>query len=88
MQGSFSRLSGEVVDESDRLLGSKLGVAESRHECQLYIYPKVSLSLGFKNPIKEVSYLKSATPVFYYSFRIAIDEHQLSRKNALCCADI
>ncbi len=26
-------------------------------------YPKVSLSLGFKNPTKEDSYLKSATPV-------------------------
>jgi hypothetical protein len=25
-------------------------------------YPKVSLSLGFKNPTKEDSYLKSATP--------------------------
>jgi hypothetical protein len=27
-------------------------------------YPKVSLSLGFKNPTKEDSYLKSATPFF------------------------
>jgi hypothetical protein len=25
-------------------------------------YPKVSLGLGFKNPTKEDSYLKSATP--------------------------
>jgi hypothetical protein len=38
------------------------GVAESGYECQLCIYPKVSLSLGFKNPIKEVSSLKSAKP--------------------------
>ena len=38
------------------------GVAESRYECQLCTYPKVSLSLGFKNLIKQDSYLKSATP--------------------------
>jgi hypothetical protein len=39
-----------------------LGVAESSYECQLYTYPKVSLSLGFENSIKEDSYLKSTTP--------------------------
>jgi len=39
-----------------------VGVAESSYECQLYTYPKVSLSLGFKNSIKEDSYPKSATP--------------------------
>jgi hypothetical protein len=27
-------------------------------------YPKVSLGLGFKNPTREDSYLKSATPDF------------------------
>lgn len=38
------------------------GVAESSYECQFCIYPKVSLSPGFKNSIKEDSYPKSATP--------------------------
>ena len=38
------------------------GVAESNYECQFCTYPKVSLSLGFKNSTKEDSYLKSATP--------------------------
>jgi hypothetical protein len=41
-----------------------LGVAESNYECQFCTYPKVSLSLGFKNSTKEDSYLKSATPDF------------------------
>jgi hypothetical protein len=40
----------------------KSGVAESSYECQLCTYPKVSLNLGFKNLIKQDSYLKSATP--------------------------
>ncbi|TRU55783.1 MAG: hypothetical protein EWV48_21425 [Microcystis aeruginosa Ma_QC_C_20070823_S13] len=31
-------------------------------------YPKVSLSLGFKNPTKEDSYLKSATPTFKHNY--------------------
>ena len=30
-------------------------------------YPKVNLGLGFKNPTKEDSDLKSATPVEWYS---------------------
>jgi hypothetical protein len=38
------------------------GVAESGYEYQFYRYPKVSLSLAFKNLIKEDSYFKSATP--------------------------
>jgi hypothetical protein len=42
--------------------GNNYGVAESSYECQLCTYLKVSLSLGFKNSIKEDSYLKSATP--------------------------
>ena len=40
------------------------GVAESRYEWQPCTHPKVSLDLGFKNPTKEDSYLKSATPNF------------------------
>jgi hypothetical protein len=43
----------------------KIGVAESNYECQFCTYPKVSLSLGFKNSTKEDSYLKSATPKNY-----------------------
>jgi len=39
-----------------------MGVAESSYECQFCTYQKVGLSIGFKNPIKEDSYLKSATP--------------------------
>jgi hypothetical protein len=42
----------------------KIGVAESGYEYQFCTYPKVSLSLAFKNLIKEDSYLKSATPLF------------------------
>jgi len=37
------------------------GVTESSYELQFRIYPKVSLTLSFKNLIKEDSYLKSAT---------------------------
>ena len=40
----------------------KIGVAESGYEYQFCTYLKVSLSLAFKNLIKEDSYLKSATP--------------------------
>ncbi|TRU24690.1 MAG: hypothetical protein EWV81_13710 [Microcystis aeruginosa Ma_SC_T_19800800_S464] len=29
-------------------------------------YPKATLALGFKNPIQEHSYHKSATPEIYY----------------------
>ncbi|MBC1198385.1 DUF4277 domain-containing protein [Microcystis aeruginosa BLCCF158] len=31
-------------------------------------YPKVSLGLGFKNPTREDSYLKSATPYLFPQF--------------------
>ena len=40
----------------------KNGVAESSYEYQFCIYPKVSLSLGFKNCRENNSYPKSATP--------------------------
>ncbi|MDB9414739.1 hypothetical protein [Microcystis aeruginosa] len=41
-----------------------LGIAESRYECQLCIVSKSYSGLGFKNPTREDSYLKSATPGF------------------------
>jgi hypothetical protein len=40
----------------------KNGVAESSYELQFRIYLKVSLSLSFKNLIREDSYLYYATP--------------------------
>jgi hypothetical protein len=45
--------------EGDHLI---LSVAESGYEWQLCTHLKVSLSLGFKNGIKENSYSKSAMP--------------------------
>jgi hypothetical protein len=32
-------------------------------------YPKVSLGLGFKNPTREDSYLKSATPIHESTYK-------------------
>ncbi len=53
-----------------------MGVAESSYEYQFCIYPKVSLSLGFKNCRENNSYPKSATPEFEESGRdILITEH-------------
>jgi hypothetical protein len=57
LQGSPSNFRLEISETN-----TNLGVAESRYECQLCTHPKVSLGLGFKNPTKEDSYLKSATP--------------------------
>jgi Fic family protein len=60
---------GEIREDNNIFIAdlygeSIFGVAESKYECQFCTYPKVSLSLGFKNPIKEDSYFKSATPHF------------------------
>lgn len=58
---------GSPDEDCDTIIGSGQntiggGVAEARYECKLCTYLKVSLSLGFKNLIKEDSYPKSATP--------------------------
>jgi len=58
---------GELTGVNLRGSKKKKGVAESRYEWQSCTHPKVSLGLGFKNPTKEDSYLKSATPVEWYS---------------------
>jgi hypothetical protein len=65
------RLVGQLVYESSRekkvavasaSSNTNFGVAESRYEYQFCTYPQVSLVLGFKNFLKDNSYLKSATP--------------------------
>ncbi len=67
--GQLVEFNGEAAHVAQFTCWSKFGIAESSYEYQFCIYPKVSLSLGFKNCRENNSYPKSATPKIHLTVK-------------------
>ena len=66
LSGKLKELWSFSIEYNQRVIFEALLNQGTNADCASY--PKVSLSLGFKNPTKEDSYLKSATPTFKHNY--------------------